>query len=519
MKNILIFLFCFFAHFVNSQDTLIIQPGLEGKDAMIYELLPNNNYANDISLKCMAWTHSGEPGICRALIDFDLSFLAPGSSILYAKLSLYFATYEPSYVTHTGENESYLLLTTESWQEDEVTWNNQPATTMENAVILPQSTDPEQDYPDIDVTAQIQAIVSNPENFTGLMLRLINENYYRSLMFGSSDCPSPELYPKLEIIYIGCSVPMVDFEFVTMGQTVSFSGISPSATVWHWDFGDGHISNLQNPVHDYDQPGFYNVCLYVEDTCFHAEHCEMVEICLEAPVAGFTYNTQNLDAFFQNETDVAGSFYWDFGDGYFSDLENPWHNYQQSGEYLVCMTAMNSCGSDSICETVEICSPPVSGFIFTFDDLTAYFENQSQMADEYYWDFGDGYYSNLQDPVHIYDVPDNYQICLTTYNECGSDTTCRMINLSMVFINEPETGDFHIYPNPVRNCINIKTALIGSATIFLYDMSGKVMIRQEMNWQSNQSGKIMVAGIAGGLYILEIESPDIHYYKKIMITR
>lgn len=515
----MIFLSCFFSYFVHSQDTLILQPGPEGKDAMIYELLPNNNYANDISFKCMAWTHSGEPGICRALIDFNLSFLAPGSSILDAKLSLYFATYEPSYVTHTGENESYLLLTTESWQEDEVNWNNQPATTMENAVILPQSTDPEQDYPDIDITAQIQAIVSNPENYTGLMLRLINENYYRSMMFGSGDCPSPELHPKLEIIYIGCTVPSVDFEFETSGQTVSFSGISPSATVWHWDFGDGNTSDLQNPVHIYEQAGFYNVCLYVEDTCYHAEYCEMIEICLEAPTAGFTFTNQNLDAFFQNETDLAGTFYWDFGDGYFSDLENPWHNYQQSGEYLVCLTATNSCGTDSFCETVEICSPPVSGFNFTFDDLTAYFENQSQMADEYYWDFGDGYYSNLPDPVHIYDEPDNYQICLTTYNECGSDTICRMINLSMVTIDETGTNEFHVYPNPARDFIYINAALTGYATISLTDMSGKDMVREEISFQNNHAVKIMVSGVADGLYLLGIESPDYHYYKKIMITR
>jgi PKD repeat protein len=34
-----------------------------------------------------------------------------------------------------------------------------------------------------------------------------------------------------------------------------------SGTVYHWDFGDGNTSSLQNPVHTYQTPGIYSVSL------------------------------------------------------------------------------------------------------------------------------------------------------------------------------------------------------------------------------------------------------------------
>ncbi|MDD4051288.1 MAG: S8 family serine peptidase [candidate division Zixibacteria bacterium] len=46
---------------------------------------------------------------------------------------------------------------------------------------------------------------------------------------------------------------------------VTFTDQSPAATSWLWDFGDGESSPDQNPVHEYDAPGIYNVALTVTD--------------------------------------------------------------------------------------------------------------------------------------------------------------------------------------------------------------------------------------------------------------
>ncbi len=503
---------------VVSQDTIILRPGPEGKDALCHTILPDNNYGNIQMFKSMAWTHWGEPGRHRSMIEFDLSMIPPDAIILQASLSLYFATFEITYVPHTGDNDSYLLRITEPWEEDEVTWNNQPATTMENMVILPQSTDPEQDYPDIDVTDQIQLMVSEPENNHGFMLQLITEVHYRSLMFASGDCENPDKRPMLEIIYMGCTPPTVDFEYQADGQSVSFTGISPTAINWHWDFGDGDTSNLQNPEHYFEEPGFYNVCLVVEDTCYFAEHCEVLEICTGPPVAGFTYTIDELSVYFQDTSNMASEFYWDFGDGYFSNLANPWHAYQAAGTYQVCLTTWNSCGSDTVCEMIDVCSPPVSDFDFTIEDLTVFFEDYSQMADEYYWDFGDGYFSSLANPIHTYDTGENYQVCLTTRNECGADTVCDMLYLTTVSVSESGDGLFKVFPNPARDAVYMKTLLTGQVDIRLVDLSGKVVLQQYFDLKPGETLKLSLAGVNPGLYIVRIDSEKSQSYGKLMIV-
>lgn len=445
MKKILIFvvvLFFFAAETVLPQDTIVLQPGQEGKDALIHTILPDNNFGNTVVFKCMAWTHSGIPGTNRALIAFDLSFIPPQSTILEARLNLYFATYEPTYVGHTGENASYLLRITEPWEENEVTWNNQPSTTMDDAVILPQSTDPEQDYTDINVTDLVQLMVSDPEHNYGLKLRLITEEYYRCLMFGSGDSENPQRRPKLEIVYINCDLPTADFEYETSGDTANFAGISPGATSWYWDFGDGYFSDLSNPFHIYDQPGEYQVCLVTSNDCGSDIVCKMVEIC--QTTAAFTYEVADLDVFFQDESLFADEYYWDFGDGYFSDLSNPWHAYEETGDYLVC---------------------------------------------------------------------------LITSSACGSDTVCEMIGILKASIAEANQAIAEIYPNPASNMVFIKSLSEGAVNISVSDLSGKEVLLRNLNMAVNETIQIPLGNIEPGLYILRADSGKNHSHTKLMVLK
>jgi PKD repeat protein len=62
--------------------------------------------------------------------------------------------------------------------------------------------------------------------------------------------------------------PLVQFTDMTIG--------SPS--VWQWDFGDGGTSVLQNPQHNYANPGTYTVCLTVQDSCSVATTCQSVDV-------------------------------------------------------------------------------------------------------------------------------------------------------------------------------------------------------------------------------------------------
>jgi len=336
-------------------------------------------------------------------------------------------------------------------------------------------------------------------------------------MFASGDCLDPENRPMLEVIYTSCPIPAADFEYQADSLTYNFTGISETALTWHWDFGDGDTSNLQDPLHVYEQPGFYNVCLRVEDTCYFADHCESIEICFLPPEAGFTYSTDGLEVFFQDSSQVAGEYYWDFGDGYFSSLQNPTHNYDLTGSYQVCLTAWNSCGADTVCRFLELCVPPISSFNFVIEDLDVYFENASELAEEFFWDFGDGYYSNLENPWHQYETPDDYQVCLSTRNECGADTTCEMLHFSTVSVPENDAGEFLIYPNPARDEVFLKSTFSGNGTLSIYDLSGKEVLRQDISFNDHETIKLSVSHIQPGIFIARLQQGKENYFSKLAV--
>lgn len=505
---------------VLSQDTLILQPGPEGKDAKFCSISPDQSNGNVYSFVSMAWTHSGEPGNHRSVIEFDLTDIPPGGEILDARLNLYFAIL-PGYPTqHTGNNESYLQLITEEWQEETVTWNNQPSVTTEDQVYLPASTQPHQDYTNIDVTELIRKMYDEPQNYHGFLFRLITEEYYRCLVFASGDyMDDPALRPKLEIIYISCEPPAVDYNYELNDHTVSFTGISPTATSWQWDFGDGETSDLQNPQHTYALQGIYQVCLRVDDECYYAEHCDNISICDNIlPVAVFTYIIDDQTVTFHNASEMADSYYWDFGDGYYSNLPNPFHIYDYPGQYEVCLMTWNVCGSDTICKSIELCMPSAQ-FSYEIDGLNVYFQDESNLADSYYWDFGDGYFSDLANPWHAYETSLNYLVCLTVTDVCGSDTACEMVGLTTTYIPETQEGLTHIYPNPARDFVNVKLSEAGEVTINMTDLSGKQVYVINSNSTAAEIIKIPLVTVDPGLYILRIDSGKQQTYTKLVVTR
>jgi hypothetical protein len=206
-------LLLFASFFLNAQTprTITLQPdSCKGKDALIGDCgpcgYPNLNLGDHQDMLAASWTISGNTSNVRALIDFDLSGIPTGSTIVSAKLSLYHnpnsASGNTGHSQIDGSNEAWLRRITSTWGEYSVTWNTQPTTTTQNQLVIPASTSNTQNYIDINVATLVQDMVNNPQQSFGFELQLQTESPKRSLLFASSDHPNAALHPKLEITYL-----------------------------------------------------------------------------------------------------------------------------------------------------------------------------------------------------------------------------------------------------------------------------------------------------------------------------
>lgn len=74
--------------------------------------------------------------------------------------------------------------------------------------------------------------------------------------------------------------PVANFTATIDGSlTVVFTDLSTnSPNDWSWDFGDGTVSGLQNPVHTYATFGSYNVCLTAANAINDDTYCEVINV-------------------------------------------------------------------------------------------------------------------------------------------------------------------------------------------------------------------------------------------------
>jgi PKD repeat protein len=230
--------------------------------------------------------------------------------------------------------------------------------------------------------------------------------------------------------------------------TIEFTSFiySPNITplVYHWYFGDGGISSLPNPSHTYVQSGLYQVCVNIKGMDQYGMTCDttichwiIVTGCSKEPClirTDFTYNKFGCWVLFTDQTLHNGtiiSWLWDFDDpasgiNNQSSLQNPVHQFVTPGIHNVCLTVkVNYLGSiceEKICHPVEIkegCGKDCElscDFKIKVENCRVYlngFSSGGPIPTEWYWDFGDGYHSNQQNPAHTFNHPGTYHVCMT----------------------------------------------------------------------------------------------------------
>jgi hypothetical protein len=139
-------------------------------------------------------------------------------------------------------------------------------------------------------------------------------------------------------------------------------------------------------------------------------------------------------------------------------------------------------------------------------------ENNVRYGSSWSWDFGDGYTTDERHPQpHTYTDPGEYTVTLITQNFCCADTSSFTVNIEVTDLEEIGQDDFQIFPNPVKDQLNILYP--GYFQYQLLDMSGK----QIMSGQGNQNLQIAIPELEGGLYFIQIQTDQGSFTQKVHI--
>ncbi len=229
----------------------------------------------------------------------------------------------------------------------------------------------------------------------------------------------------------GCGPLLVNFQDLSTG----------SPTTWSWDFGNGQLSSIQNPVVSFSQPGTYTVRLIVRNSFGVDEELKIDYITVfPSPNASFKADitTSCIPAtiqFTDLSTVPAGSggivsWFWDFGNGNTSTLQNPSNIYTSAGYYTVSLLITSGAGCKSfysigryirIISGVDVnfgfsqpgtCQAP---FLINFQD-----QSSGPGTLSYQWNFGNGSpVSTLQNPSTTYPAAGSYAVTLNVQSSLG----------------------------------------------------------------------------------------------------
>ena len=255
-----------------------------------------------------------------------------------------------------------------------------------------------------------------------------------------------EVYKEpVAIISVDTNSGCIPFDISFVDQSIS----SNSILSWFWDFGDGSTSSQQNPIYGYSSSGNFTVSLLITDS----NNCQNLTSSIDLiesnyfPVSDFSSNKifscHSTDTIvFSNNSLNAQDYLWDFGNGLTSNATNPSHLFNTGVHSITLYSRSGSCIDtlkiDSMITISGVENPNiVSDFSSGCSTLTVNFLDTTIInSNSWFWDFGDGYTSNVKNPSHTYLHSGSYDVSLTT----GISGHCEKTFIFPSFIN--------VYPNP-----------------------------------------------------------------------
>lgn len=248
--------------------------------------------------------------------------------------------------------------------------------------------------------------------------------------------------------------------------SIQFQNSAPIAGVqYQWQFGDGSKSNDLNPLHVFEKPGIYPVQLIANNNAGCTDTLTR-QLDLSAVNTDFKVSDTlcaNSDVRLTNTSSpVPLQTIWTFPDGTTATTKDAMTIFKTPGTYRIVLTNTYAGCTQSVEKSITVLPSPVASFQPAFmgkcsPDLDLNFENRSQNAVRYEWNFGDNspvLSTSDLNVTHFYNANGSFNVSLTAFNSAGCshtfqlDKPIRIGPPSVRITNPPEPGCVPLGVNP-----------------------------------------------------------------------
>jgi PKD repeat protein len=161
---------------------------------------------------------------------------------------------------------------------------------------------------------------------------------------------------------------------------------------------------------------------------------------------------------------------------------------------------------------------PTSGTLFAPVQFT---DQSNGGANGWTWYFGDGLTSTAQNPTHTYQAFGTYNVMLIVTNGTCRDTLMQTIEVNgFVNIDDQDFAQsMQIWPNPSAGLFHLAIAFAKPKGLSweVCDLSGKVLLSEQVGAASLVERDIDLSGMAQGMYILRLKAGDRQVFHKLVV--
>ncbi len=349
-------------------------------DAHVHTVTANSPDPNTY-LNASIWTWSGTPGIIRAYVKFDLSKIFSTTNTLINAANLYLfnphtsGILSHSYQTTTLPVQVAFHRVTSNWNENTITWNNQPSfdnLTSSFSPLFCALSNPSFEDLELDISNIILSNKMLMSDYNGLMFMLVQENInnrYRRVIFEGRRYQDSTYWPRLEIEYEFLTIPVIKYDGCNTFEVDSISDIELifDDIVHKWTINNNiYYGKTVQPVY----ADTFNVSLEMTLVNRLKDSCHYYigdTICAALPIAlqlGDTIRSCN-DSVMLSSNYSNANYLWNTGE----TTENI--TVKTSGTYWVQVNNQNCSATDTVVvlfspgfsigleDTLVLCNSPV----------------------------------------------------------------------------------------------------------------------------------------------------------------